>query len=216
VLDAVEQWVRWAGAAAMAVSLGAALAGMAHGLRRPRGRATGRAREALGWPFYLLIGVPYFGLCFLLWRPLPLALPVAARAAALALGTCLCFPGLALYLWARRAMGEMYNVSSGLFGVQLYADHRLVTHGPFAIVRHPMYLGIILASVGGLLIYRTWTFVFVALSFLGLTLRARREEHALAAEFGEEWEAYCKRVRGWGPRVRRIWTRINADERGSE
>ena len=219
MLDAVEQWVRWTGAAAAAASLGAALAGMARGLRRPRGRATGRARQALGWPFYLLIGVPYFGLCFLLWRPLPLALPAPARAAALALGTLLCFPGLALYLWARRALGEMYNVSSGLFGVQLYANHRLVTHGPFAIVRHPMYLGIVVASLGGLLIYRTWTLVFVAVSFLGLIVRARREERALAAEFGEEWEAYRQRVPGWVPRAwrrKKIGTQINADQRGSE
>lgn len=47
-----------------------------------------------------------------------------------------------------------------------------------------MYLGIILAAVGGLLTYRTWTFLFVVISFLGLALRARQKEGALAAEFG--------------------------------
>jgi protein-S-isoprenylcysteine O-methyltransferase Ste14 len=96
----------------------------------------------------------------------------------------------------------MYNVSSSM-GAQLYADHWLVTHGPFALVRHPMYLGIILASLGGLLIYRTWTLLFTTVGFLGLALRARREEQALAAEFGEQWEEYCRRVPGWIPRLPR-------------
>ena len=201
-MDAVEQWVRWAGAVAVAVVLAAIFAGLAQASRRPQGRATGQARAFLRWPVYLLFGLAYFGLCFLLWQPLPLALPASARITLLIVGALLYFPGLALALWARLALGHMYNVSSGCFGVQLYAGHRLVTHGPFAIVRHPMYTGIILASLGGLLIYRTWTLVF-ALTFLGLVMRARREEQALAAEFGEEWEAYRRRVPGWVPRILR-------------
>jgi len=199
-LDIVEWWVRWVGAVASFVCLIAALAGMARGLRRPRGRATGLARKMLRLPAYLLISILFFGPCFLLWRPLPLALPASARIVALALGTLLFFPGLALYLWARLTLGEMYNVSSSM-GAQLYADHCLITGGPFAFVRHPMYLGVILASVGGLLIYRTWTFVFTTVTFLGLVLRARREEQALAAEFGQQWEAYRQRVPGWIPRI---------------
>jgi protein-S-isoprenylcysteine O-methyltransferase Ste14 len=201
-LEIVEWWGRWAGAVAAFVCLIAALAGIAHGLRRPRGRTTGLARQILRLPAYLLIGIGFFGACYLLWRPLPLALSAPARAVALTLGALFTFPGLALYLWARLALGEMYNVSSSM-GAQLYADHWLVTHGPFALVRHPMYLGIILASVGGLLIYRTWTLLFTTVGFLGLALRARREEQALAAEFGEQWEEYCRRVPGWIPRLPR-------------
>ena len=197
-LDIVEWWVHWAGAVAALVCLMVALAGIARGLRRPRGRATGLARKALRLPAYLVIGVVFFGPCFLLWRPLPLTLAALTRIVALALGALLLFPGLALYLWARLTLGGMYNVSSSM-GAQLYADHRLVTHGPFAIVRHPMYLGVILASVGGLLICRTWTLVFITVTFLGLVLRAQREEQALAAEFGEQWDEYCRRVPGWIP-----------------
>jgi protein-S-isoprenylcysteine O-methyltransferase Ste14 len=199
-VDIVEWWVRWAGAVAAFVSLITVLAGMARGLRRPRGRTTGLARQILTLPAYLLISVGFFGTCYLLWRPLPLALSASARTVTLALGALLLFPGLALVLWGRFALGEMYYVSSSM-GAQLYADHRLVTRGPFALVRHPMYVGIILASVGGLLIYRTWTLVFTTVAFLGLVLRARREEQALAAEFGEQWEGYCQRVPGWIPRI---------------
>ncbi|MEK7325043.1 MAG: isoprenylcysteine carboxylmethyltransferase family protein, partial [Chloroflexota bacterium] len=89
------------------------------------------------------------------------------------------------------------------FGAQLYADQRLIVRGPFAIVRHPMYLGVLIAALGAIPIYQTWTSVFVALNFLGLIFRARREEQTLAAEFGEQWEAYCRSVPAWIPRLRR-------------
>jgi protein-S-isoprenylcysteine O-methyltransferase Ste14 len=198
--DIIEQWMGWAGAAAAFLFLSAALVGIARGLHRPRGRATGLAHRLLRPPAYLLIGIGFFGACILLWRRIPLPLSTPVRVATLALGTLLYFPGLALYLWARLALGQMYNVSSSM-GVQLYADHRLIAHGPFTIIRHPMYLGTILAALGGLLMYRTWTFLFVVVSFLGLVLRARREEQALAAEFGKEWQAYCQQVPGWIPRL---------------
>lgn len=97
------------------------------------------------------------------------------------------------------ALGEMYNVSSR-FGAQLYAGHRLVTHGPYALARHPMYLGILFAGAGGLLLYRTWTFLFVPAHFPALVMRARREEEALSATFGQQWQDYCRRVPGWRPR----------------
>lgn len=202
-LDVIERWVGWAGAVALVLFLGTALVGIARGLRRLRGRATGLAHRVLRLPAYLLISIGFFGACTLLWRPLSLPLSVPLRAVTLVLGALLYFPGLAFCLWARLTLGRMYNVSSSM-GAQLYADHQLITHGPFAIVRHPMYLGIILAAAGGLLIYRTWTFLFVVVSFLGLTLRARQEEGALAAEFGEEWQAYCRRVPAWIPRILRL------------
>ncbi len=201
MFSVVERWIRRLGAAALLIALGSIFAGMWQGLQRPAGRSTGQARRVMRPGYYLLIGVPYFGLCYLLWRPLRLSLPAAARAFVVVAGALLYFPGLALVLWGRLALGRMYNVSSG-FGVQLYAGHTLVTHGPYRFVRHPMYLGILLASLGAVLLYRTWTAVFVATNFLGLGWRAHREERALAAEFGEEWQVYCRQVPAWIPRRR--------------
>lgn len=57
--------------------------------------------------FYLLAATGYFGLCCRLWRPLPLVLPRLARALTLVLGALLYFPGVALALWGRLALGEM-------------------------------------------------------------------------------------------------------------
>jgi protein-S-isoprenylcysteine O-methyltransferase Ste14 len=126
------------------------------------------------------------------------------RAAALVAGAPAYFAGLALMLWGRITLGEMYNVSSAM-GAQLYADHRLVTSGPFAVVRHPMYVGGIMAELGALLLFRSWAAALVALQAPVLIVRARREEEALAAEFGAAWAAYCARVPGWLPRRTAVW-----------
>jgi protein-S-isoprenylcysteine O-methyltransferase Ste14 len=146
--------VRWVGAVALAVFLGTAFVGLWRGMRRLRKRMTGLARKVMQPLAYLLIGIAYFGTWFILWRQLPLALSPPARIVALTLGALLYFPGLALYLWAWLTLGEMYNVSTS-FGAQLYTEHRLIINGPYGFVRHPMYLGVLAAALGGLLIYRT-------------------------------------------------------------
>jgi protein-S-isoprenylcysteine O-methyltransferase Ste14 len=200
-LNLIERWIRWIGVGVGFVILALALwRGVWQGLRQPSGRTTGAATRVLRTPLLLLFGALWIGVCFILWQPLPITLTNPARVVALSLGALLYFPGLALNLWGVRTMGVMYSVSSG-FGVRLNRAHRLVTHGPFALVRHPIYLGLQVAAIGGLLLYRTWTFVFVTLNFLGLVLRARREEQALSMEFGEQWEAYVRRVPAWIPRI---------------
>ena len=87
----------------------------------------------------------------------------------------------------------MYNVSSAL-GTRLYADQELVTSGPFALVRHSMYLGALIAGVGGVLLYRTWAAVLVLSHEVVFWVRAGREDQALAEEFGDTWRMYARRV----------------------
>ncbi|OGN80953.1 MAG: hypothetical protein A2X23_10855 [Chloroflexi bacterium GWC2_73_18] len=199
-VDRVERWVRLAGAIAVLPPLVAVFWGLGKGLRRPSGRETGRARALLRGPVLTVETILFFGACATLWRPVRRQPSGPLRALALVLGTVLYFPGLALVMWGRIALGAMFNVSSG-FGARLYAGHRLVSGGPFAIVRHPVYLGYLLAAVGGLLLYRTWTLVLLVAISPALVLRARREEEALAGEFGEAWEAYRRRVPAWLPRL---------------
>lgn len=63
-----------------------------------------------------------------------------------------------------------------------------------------MYLGLILSYFGGVLIYRAWTYLLLAIGFLWLVLRARREEQALRSAFGQAWLEYCQRTPAWLPR----------------
>lgn len=79
----------------------------------------------------------------------------------------------------------------------------LWSRGPFTIVRHPMYLGLIASAVGSLLLYQTWTTAAFAIFAPFVLFRTRREEQALAAEFGEEWQAYCRRVPAFFPRLKK-------------
>jgi protein-S-isoprenylcysteine O-methyltransferase Ste14 len=160
-------------------------------IRQPAGASTGRYSNWLHSPlFYIAASALFFGLCILMWIPLP-ALPFANGIAIL--GASLCFPGLASVLWGRLALGNMYFVSTG-FGAQLFAGHRLITRGPYAIVRHPMYFGLLIAGIGGLLLYQTWTGVVFVGCGLGVIRRAFREEEVLAKTFGAEWTEYCRRV----------------------
>lgn len=202
MLEAVERWIRWTGAAAgLACLIFILWQGTWRGLRRPAGRTTGSGGKLLRAPVLGLIGLLWIGACAILWRPLPVQLSSSARILLLIAGILLYFPGLAIYLWGAITLREMYRPSS-LLGVQLDAGHKLITHGPYSRVRHPRYLGLQMAAIGGLLLFRTWTFVFIVTSFITLIFRAWREESALELEFGEGWRSYCQRVPAWIPRIR--------------
>lgn len=201
-MDILESILRWLVAAAVGLVLGTLICGVVRSHGRPGGRTTGKAERVLTGPIEALIGIGFFGVCVVLWRPLPLEPREALRVGVVVAGALLAFVGLGLVMWGRLTLGRLYGVSSTA-GAKLHADHRLLTHGPFAYVRHPMYVGIQAAAVGGLLLYRTWTTVFVTVAFTALFLRARREDEALRLEFGDEWEAYQQRVPGWLPRFER-------------
>lgn len=199
-LEFVESIIRSLGGLLAYTILGVILFGIWRGTRRQAGRIIGQMGGFLRSPwFYLVTSVLYFGICYLCWIPLPLALPPQVHLVVLVVGSLLYFPGMGLALWGRLALGNNYFVSTGL-GAQLFANQQLVTKGPFAIVRHPMYSGIILAAFGSLLIYHTWTTLLFACFAPALYFRARREEVALAAEFGEKWQEYCTRVPPFSPK----------------
>jgi protein-S-isoprenylcysteine O-methyltransferase Ste14 len=171
-------------------------------LGRPTGPGTGLAPRLGVAATYAIGAIVYGTVCVLLWRPLPEIQSTATRAFALVLGVVLGAAACALYLWALSSLGAMYNLSSSL-GSELYADQRLVTSGPFAHVRHPMYAAQALAVVGALLVYRTWTTVFMAVMLIAPVVKARHEDRLLVAELGDVARGYQRRVPGLVPRVLR-------------
>ncbi len=199
MIEILERALRIAGVAGLMSAWMVAGRAAARGRRRAAGRGLGLAPRFGALTSYLLIAVPYFTVWVVLWRPLPGTPTGWLRLGALVVGAALGSAGWVLYLWGHRTLGEMYNVSSSL-GTELYANHQLVTAGPFRYVRHPMYAGIGLAAVGGLAVYRTWAMVFAVCSVLGLTIKARHEEQLLAAEFGPAWSEYSRLVPAWWPR----------------
>ena len=202
-LEIIETIIHWVGGLFAYIILGIILFGVLRGTRRQAGRAVGLTGSWLrsSW-FYLASTALFFGIAYFGWIPLPWEISPKIRAWMLALGLLFYFPGMALVLWGRLALGKNYFVSTG-FGAQLFEGHQLVTSGPFAIVRNPMYSGLILAAWGALLLYSTWTTMYFACFAPLMIFRARREAAALSAEFGEQWIEYCKRVPAFFPRLRK-------------
>lgn len=215
-LDRAERAAHRLGAIVAIGAASTALPGLVRAVR-DRGPAGGRP-ELVFTPLRLvLIGAGWFGAAAAAWRPLPVRPSRAARWMLLAAGLGLYLAGMGLAMAGRLALGSSYRPSSTL-GATLAPDHRLVTSGPFAIVRHPMYVGLALAAIGALAVYRTWATVLFVLQLPVLAVRAHREEELLARIFGEAWDGYAARVPAWLPcpphrsGVVRPWT---ADADGS-
>ena len=79
----------------------------------------------------------------------------------------------------------------------------LVMRGPYRFVRNPMYLGAVLALSGAALFYRSGPLLAYAALFalLAHAFVVLYEEPALRGAFGDDYAAYCGRVRRWWPRL---------------
>jgi len=111
------------------------------------------------------------------------------------LGLTIYIVGMSFMLWARRTLGKNWGLSTSL-QAKLRDDHELVRSGPYAFVRHPMYFGAWAFMFGLLLLYPKWVMLIFTVSMLAsLSMRARREEIALAERFGDVWAKYKKRTK---------------------
>ena len=168
--------------------------------RQERGSSLGRGgifRSGLS-VFIITIVLVIVGI--LLWKPIPIQPSASTLFCITSVGAIFYFSGIGLYLWGLGTMRSQFGVSS-LFGAHLYKEHRLVTKGPFALVRHPLYIGVILTAIGALFIFRTWAMVLFTPMSLVVIGRAEKEERLLAQEFVEEWNAYAAKVPKWIPRL---------------
>ena len=124
------------------------------------------------------------------WIP-ALQLRLLARGpAAFFAGAALTLAGLLFTVWARGYLGRNWSGT-----VTLKSDHELVTTGPYAIVRHPIYTGLLLAFVGGAVGRGTLAGVLsVLVAVLALWRKLRMEERWMREQFGETYVAYSRHV----------------------
>ena len=98
--------------------------------------------------------------------------------------------GLLFAVWARRQLGANWSRS-----VTLKEDHQLITSGPYRIVRHPIYTGILTGFLGTLIavgqVRGVVAFLLVAIA---LRFKWRLEEKWMREEFGETYIDYSRRV----------------------
>lgn len=132
----------------------------------------------------------------LLRRDVPLAPAAWADALALA-GALVTCAGAALAIAARIRLGRWF---SGTFGVK--RGHELVTGGPYAIVRHPMYTGLIAMVTGAALAWRSGgTMVLAVALVVPFWFHTAIEEPLFEQHFGDAYREYQRRV----PRLMPGW-----------
>ena len=145
-------------------------------------------------------GVQYFGaiLFLLLFRLIPRRYNhpsfIPHTPEIQAVGTVLCAVGIAFAIWARIHIGK--NWSSG---PSVQEDHQLVTSGPYRLVRHPIYTGMLLALFGSAFISGSigiCIFIFVGLRFVW---RVNTEEKIMIELFPQQYPEYKKRTKALIP-----------------
>ncbi len=103
----------------------------------------------------------------------------------------LCLIGFGFAWWARLHLGKLWSAF-----VTRKADHTIIDTGPYGIVRHPIYTGIILAALAVAILKGTvFAIAGVLLATLGFWIKARLEERFLREELGTEtYDSYRRRV----------------------
>jgi protein-S-isoprenylcysteine O-methyltransferase Ste14 len=118
----------------------------------------------------------------------PLSLQITPPVATVGIiGLVLDLAGVGLAIWARMALGDNW---SGMV-MAIKQGHELVQSGPYAVVRHPIYAGFLLAMAGTALTIGTLSsYLGVAAGLVALMIRVSIEENLMSEQFREAHEAY--------------------------
>ncbi len=111
-------------------------------------------------------------------------------------GAALTAIGIGFAIWARVNLGRNWSSRPAM-----KEHHELVTTGPYAYVRHPIYSGIMLAALGTALtssIFGIGMFIFISITF---ALRLNKEEKIMLELFPEQYPEYQKRTKRLVPFV---------------
>jgi len=116
------------------------------------------------------------------------------------------WPGVAVAL-----LGEFVQLWAS---AHLHKDVRMITSGPYGLVRNPMYCGRFLVGLGFVLLTWRWYLIvgYVVVFAFYAQARVLREEARLRDIFGGDYAAYCQAVNRWFPRP---WGRPESSRRWS-
>ena len=104
------------------------------------------------------------------------------------IGAAVTVAGLLFAVWARRYIGTNWSSE-----VTIKQDHELITTGPYALVRHPIYTGILTGFLGtAIALSQVRGFIGFVLIFLVLWAKLRREEEWMRSQFGETYTTYTQ------------------------
>ena len=113
------------------------------------------------------------------------------------LGAIVMIAGLLFAVWARQHLGSNWSRS-----VTIKQSHDLITTGPYAVVRHPIYTGILAGFLGSAIaLSQVRGFIAFTLIFLALWMKFRMEEQWMRAQFGETYANYARHTAALVPYV---------------
>jgi protein-S-isoprenylcysteine O-methyltransferase Ste14 len=148
-----------------------------------------------GWAMRIIAILVIIGI-ILFQKFMPIYVPWAAGAFwppnmfASAIAMIVTALGAATMLWARYHLGRNWSGN-----VTFKEDHKLITSGPYAYIRHPIYSGLVLMFLGTA-IYNAhvdWFLIFM-IFFIGAHYKAGKEEKLMAEHFPAEYAEYKKRT----------------------
>jgi protein-S-isoprenylcysteine O-methyltransferase Ste14 len=149
---------------------------------------------------YVLIFIRSTGIGVLETRFMPRSVASAI------LGVILTWSGIGLAIWARYHLAENWSAR-----ITIKEDHQLIRTGPYSRLRHPIYSGLILATIGSAIVIDQWRCVLgLCLVVFGYCLKARKEEAMLIQQFGDAFRDHQKQTGFLFPRFRREVTRAAA------
>jgi len=106
-------------------------------------------------------------------------------------GSVLFSVGVVMRLVGKRTLGRHYS-----YGLRALPNHKLIKHGIYRHVRHPISLAAVIYSTGIPLVLSSFYGFFVMLGLIPLILyRIKIEENMLISKFGDEYREYMKRTK---------------------
>ena len=142
--------------------------------------------------YWVLLVIAYF----LLFRSNTLPFPfdwlaIPHRKSSAWAGAFLCVSGLVFAIWARAILGGNW---SGV--ITLKEGHELIERGPYRIVRHPIYTGILTMFAGtAIAIGYFGGFIGLLLLVVSFWMKLKREEDLMLRHFPDKYSAYQHRVK---------------------
>ncbi len=106
-------------------------------------------------------------------------------------GTILTAAGVAYAIWARRVLGANWSAN-----VSVKQGHELIRSGPYALTRHPIYTGMLLAFLGTTLaVGEARALIAIVLVIGSLWYKLSLEEKVMRQTFGAAYDDYSRRVK---------------------